>query len=166
MWSAEQNISQAGKGVFHKIPGHVRDKNTGNLYTFFSFLFQQKIRPRGCLYGRLCRTRAFCLRRLSGPQYYLPSFQQFKQKRWSRGRFNRFLPFLVKDPSLLCRRFKQFLWKVLCLRRPIYQLHIAPPLVPAFCYLLTTPRFGALKSWKRVFRKSTSLPETVSAWSA
>ena len=40
MWSAEQNISQAGKGVFHKIPGHVRDKNTGNLYTFFSFLFQ------------------------------------------------------------------------------------------------------------------------------
>ena len=39
-WSAEQNISQAGKSVFHKIPGHVRDKNTGNLYTFFSFLFQ------------------------------------------------------------------------------------------------------------------------------
>ena len=37
MWSAEQNISQAGKGVFHKIPGHVRDKNIGNLYTFFSF---------------------------------------------------------------------------------------------------------------------------------
>ena len=35
MWSAEQNISQAGKGVFHKIPGHARDKNT-----FFSFLFQ------------------------------------------------------------------------------------------------------------------------------
>ena len=35
MWSAEQNISQAGKGVFHKISGHARDKNT-----FFSFLFQ------------------------------------------------------------------------------------------------------------------------------
>ena len=51
MWSAEQNISQAGKGVFHKIPGHVRDKNTGNLYTFFSFLFQQKIRPHGYLNG-------------------------------------------------------------------------------------------------------------------
>ena len=33
-------------------------KNTGNLYTFFSVLFQQKIRPHGCLYGRLCRTRA------------------------------------------------------------------------------------------------------------
>ena len=40
MWSAEQNISLEGKGVFHKIPGHVLDKNTGNLYTFFSFLFQ------------------------------------------------------------------------------------------------------------------------------
>ena len=26
-----------------------------------------------------------------------------------------------------------------------------------FFYLLTLPRFGALKSWKRVFRKSTSL---------
>ena len=40
MWSAEPNISQAGKGVFHKFPGHVLDKSTGNLYTFFSFLFQ------------------------------------------------------------------------------------------------------------------------------
>ena len=37
MWSAEQNIRQAVKGVFHKIPGHVLDRNTPNLYTFFSF---------------------------------------------------------------------------------------------------------------------------------
>ena len=49
-------------------------------------------------YGRLCRTRAFCRQRLSGPQCYLYSFQLFEQKRWSRGRFNRFLPLLVKDP--------------------------------------------------------------------
>ena len=34
------------------IPGHVLEKNTRNLYTFFSFLFQQKIRPHGRLYGR------------------------------------------------------------------------------------------------------------------
>ena len=42
MWSAEQNISQAGKGVFHKIPGHVLDKNTRNLYKFFSSPFNRK----------------------------------------------------------------------------------------------------------------------------
>ena len=64
---------KAGKGVFHIIPGHVLEKNTRNLYTFFSFLFQQKIRPHGRLYGRLCRTRAFCVQRLSGPQCYLSS---------------------------------------------------------------------------------------------
>ena len=42
------------------ISGHVLEKNTRNLYTFFSFLFQQKIRPHGRLYGRLCRTRILC----------------------------------------------------------------------------------------------------------
>ena len=31
---------KVGKGVFHMIPGHVLDKSTGNLYMFFSFLFQ------------------------------------------------------------------------------------------------------------------------------
>ena len=34
MWSAGQNIGQAGKGVFN-IPGHVLDKNTWTLYRFF-----------------------------------------------------------------------------------------------------------------------------------
>ena len=47
------------------IPGHVLEKNTRNLYTFFSFLFQQKIRPHGRLYGHLCKTRASCVQRLS-----------------------------------------------------------------------------------------------------
>ena len=60
--------------------------------------------PHGCLYGRLCRTRVFCLQDLSGPQCYLSSFQLFKQKRWSRGRFNGFLPLLVKDPFV--QKFK------------------------------------------------------------
>ena len=44
----------------------------------------------GRLYGRLCRTRAFCVQRLPWPQCYLSSFQLFKQKRWSRGRFYEF----------------------------------------------------------------------------
>ena len=34
-----------------RLPGHVLDKNTGNLYTLFSFPFQQKIRPHGHLNG-------------------------------------------------------------------------------------------------------------------
>ena len=59
---------------------------------FFFFLFQEKIRrhlrPHGRLYGRICRTRGFCVQRLCGLQYYLSSFQLFQQKRWSRGRFN------------------------------------------------------------------------------
>ena len=92
MWSAKRNISLAGKGVFPMIPGHALEKNTRNLCRFFSFLFQEKIRPHvrphGRLYRRLCRTRGFCVQRLCGPQYYLSSFQLFQQKRWSRGRFN------------------------------------------------------------------------------
>ena len=46
MWSADENISQAGKGVFHKIPGYALDKNTGkntgNLNTFFPSSFNRK----------------------------------------------------------------------------------------------------------------------------
>ena len=42
MWSAEQNISQAGKGVVHKIPGHVLDKNTRKLYALFPSSFRRK----------------------------------------------------------------------------------------------------------------------------
>ena len=57
-----------------RIPGHVLERNTCTLYRFFSFLgCQQKIRPHSRLYGRLCRTRAFCVQRLSGPQCYLSS---------------------------------------------------------------------------------------------
>ena len=35
MWSAEQNISRAGKGVFHEIPSHLFEKSSWNLYRFF-----------------------------------------------------------------------------------------------------------------------------------
>ena len=70
------------------IPSHVLEKNTRNPYTFFSFPFQHKIRPRGRLYGRLCRTRGFCVQRLSTPQCYLSSFQLFQLKRWSTRSLN------------------------------------------------------------------------------
>ena len=36
--------------------------------------------------------------------------------------------------TLLCRSFKQFQWYVLCWRRPIYQLHIVPPLERPFFF--------------------------------
>ena len=88
VWSTVQNISQSKKTCFPPVPGHGLEKNTRNLNTFFSFLFQQKIRPPGLLYGRLCRTRAFCVQCFSGPQCYLSSLQLFQQERWSSGCFN------------------------------------------------------------------------------
>ena len=66
------------------IPGHVLEKNTRNLYTFFSFLFQQKIRPHGHLYGRLCRTRAFCVQRNAT----CPLSSCSNKNHGPRGRFN------------------------------------------------------------------------------
>ena len=57
---------------------------------FFSFLFQQKIRPHGRLYGRLCRTRAFCVQRLSYPgrNATCPLSSCSNKNDGSRGRFN------------------------------------------------------------------------------
>ena len=99
-WSAEQNISQAGKSVFHKIPAFPVMSLTKILETFirsFPSSFNRKyVHMVACtvvFVGPAC-----FVQRLSGPQCYLSSFQLFKQKRWSRGRFNRFLPLLVKDP--------------------------------------------------------------------
>ena len=109
MWSVEQNIGQVEKGVFYKILAFLVMSLTKILETFKRFFpssFNRKyvhtvactvvFRADKCC--RLCRTRAFCAQRLSGPQCYLSSFQLFKQNQWSRGRFNRFLPLLVKDP--------------------------------------------------------------------
>ena len=50
---------------------------------FFNCDFNRKYSRHGRLYGRLCRTRAFCVHRLSGPQCYLSSFQLFQQKRFN-----------------------------------------------------------------------------------
>ena len=88
----ETKSQSSRKRCVPKIPGHALEKNTRNLCRFFFFLFQEKIRPyvrpHGRLYGRLCRTRGFCVQRSCGPQYYLSSFQLFQQKRWSRGCFS------------------------------------------------------------------------------
>ena len=80
------------------IPGHVLEKNTRNLYTFFSFLFQQKIRPHGRLYGRLCRTRILCST-LIRAALLLVLFPAVPTKTIVHAvALTVFLPFLVKDP--------------------------------------------------------------------
>ena len=63
----ETKYQSSRKRCVPKIPGHVLEKNTRNLYRFFFSLFQEKIRshvrPHGRLYGRFCRTRGFCIQR-------------------------------------------------------------------------------------------------------
>ena len=102
MWSAEQNISQAGKRVFHKIPAFPVMSLTKILETFirsFPSSFNRKYAHTvACTVVFVGPARFVCNVRLSVRQCYLSSFQLFKQKRWSRGRFNRFLPLPVKDP--------------------------------------------------------------------
>ena len=63
----ETKYQSSRKRCVPKIPGHVLEKKTRNLYRFFFSLFQEKIRshvrPHGRLYGRFCRTRGFCIQR-------------------------------------------------------------------------------------------------------
>ena len=103
--------------------------------------------PHGRLYGRLCRTRAFSVQRIAqrlfGPQCYLSSFQLFKQKWWSRRRFNRFLPLLVKGPfcvEVLSTFYGRFFVEEGQFINSTSSLHLCRH----FFYLLTPPRFGAL----------------------
>ena len=67
MWSAKQNIRQAGKGVFQRFLVMSLRKILETFIVFFFSLIQEKIRshvrPHGRLYGRFCRTRGFCIQR-------------------------------------------------------------------------------------------------------
>ena len=129
-----------------KIPGHALEKNTRNLYRFFFFLFQEKIRPHvrphGRLYGSLCRTRGFCVQRLCGPQHYLSSFQLFQQKRWSRGCCNCISTLACKGPlcvAVLTSFYVRFFVKVGQFINS-KSFHLGRQ----FFHLLTPPHFGAL----------------------
>ena len=128
------------------IPSHVLEKNTRNPYTFFSFPFQHKIRPRGRLYGRLCRTRGFCVQRLSRPQCYLSSFQLFQLKRWSTRSLNCISTVSCKR-SVCVQVLTSFYGRFFVDERQfikytpsISSLHLGSH----FFHLLTPPRFGAL----------------------
>jgi len=96
------------------------------------------------LYGHLCRTRAFCVQRSSGPQCYLSSFQTFQLFQQKRIR--------------LCISFNPFLWSVLRWRRTIYQvrtLHIVPLLrQPFFSFIDVASLWRAESSGsQQVYRK-------------
>ena len=52
---------------------HVRSDNITWIEVHHGILFDRRLRPHGRLCGRLCRTRAFCVQRLYGPQCYLSS---------------------------------------------------------------------------------------------
>ena len=93
-----------------------------------------------------CKTRALCVQRLWGPQYYLSSFQLFQQKWCSRGRFNCIFTLACKGPvcvDVLTSFYGRLFVEV---RQFINSksLYIVPPLRRHFFRLLTPPRFGAL----------------------
>ena len=93
----ETKYQSSGKRCVPKIPGHVLEKNTRNLYMFFSSFFKRKhvhtfVHTAGS-------TVAFV-----GPASFVfkatcpLSFQLFQQKRWSRGRLNCISMLACKGP--------------------------------------------------------------------
>ena len=84
--------------MFQKIHDHVLDKNTRNLYRFFFLPLSTANTSTRSLVRSPCKTRALCVQRLCGPQYYLSSFQLFQQKWCSRGRFNCIFTLACKGP--------------------------------------------------------------------
>ena len=114
---------------------------------FFPSSFNRKyIGTVACTVVR-CRTREFCVQRLSGPQCHLSSFQLFQQKRWSRGRFNCISTVACRGTVCvegLTSFFGRFFVEVGQFINS-KSLRIVPPLWPPFfLHLLTPPRFGAL----------------------
>ena len=136
---------------------------------FFPSSFNRKyIGTVACTVVR-CRTREFCVQRLSGPQCHLSSFQLFQQKRWSRGRFNCISTVACRGTVCvegLTSFFGRFFVEVGQFINS-KSLRIVPPLWPPFFFaFVDTASLWCVESWKRVSQKSTNLPETVSAWSA
>ena len=120
------------------IPGHVLEKNTRNLYTFFSFLFQQKIRPHGRLYGRLCRTRAFCVKRNAT----CPLSSCSNKNDGPRGRFNCIST--VSCKGSVCVEVLTSFYGRFFVEEGQFIKYTPSTLGSYFFHLLTQPRFGAL----------------------
>ena len=88
VWSTVQNISQSRKRCFPHDSWSCPWEKYSKPFKVFFFSFQQKIRPHSRLYGRLCRTLAFCVQRLFGPQCYFSSSHLFQKNDGPHGRFN------------------------------------------------------------------------------
>ena len=130
------------------IPGHVLEKNTRNLYTFSSFLFQQKIRPHGRLYGRLCRTRILCstLNAYPGRIATCRLSSCSNKNDGPRGRFNCISTVSCKG-SVFVEVLTNFYCKFFVEEGQFIKYTPATPslhLGSHFFQLLTPPRFGAL----------------------
>ena len=129
------------------IPGHVLEKNTRNVYTFFSSLFQQKTRPHGRLYGRLCRTRTLCstLIRAALLLVLFPAEHSNKND-GPRGRFNCISTVSCKGSvcvEVLTNFYGRFFveeGQFIEYTPSTSSLHLGSH----FFHLLTPPRFGAL----------------------
>ena len=167
----ETKYQSSRKRCVPRIPGHALKENillSRNLYAFFFFLFQEKIRshvrPQGRLYGHLCRTQGFCFQRLCGPQCYLSSSQLFQQKRWSRGCCNCISTLACKGP--LCVAGLTSFYGRFFVEVGQFINSMSFHLGHLFFSFADSSSLWRAQWWKRVFRKSTSLPETVSAWSA
>ena len=167
MWSAKQNISHVGKAVLRKIPGHVLEKHTRNLYTFFPSSFNRKYVHTVACTVVFVGPAGFMFNAYPGRKCYLSSFQLFQQKRWLRGRFNCISTLACK--GTVCVDVLTGFYGRLFVEVGQFinskSHYIVPPLWPPFFSFVDTASFWCAESWKRVFRKSTSLPETVSAWS-
>ena len=123
------------------IPGHVREKNTRNLYTFFSFLFQQKIRPQGRLYGR-----HFVFNAYPGRNATCPLSSCSNKNNGPRGRFNCISTVSCKGSvcvEVLTNFYGRFFveeGQFIKYTPSTSSLHLGSH----FFHLLTPPRFGAL----------------------
>ena len=139
------------------IPGHVLEKNTRNLYTFFPSFFNRKyVHTVACtavfVGPASCRFNAY-----PGRIFSCPLSSCCNKNDGPRGRFNCISTVSCKG-SVCVEVLTNFYGRFFVEEG---QLINVPPLrQPFFSFI------HPASLWRSIFRKSTSLPETVSAWSA
>ena len=137
----ETKYQSSRKRCVPKIPGHVLEKNTRNLYRFFSSSFKTK-------YVQTFVHTIACTVVFVGPADFVfnatcpLSFQLFQQKRWSRGRCNCISTLACKGPvcvAVLTNFYGRFFVEVgQFINSKSFHLD------RHFFHLLPPPRFGTL----------------------
>ena len=139
MWSAKQNISRAGKGVF---PRFLVMSLRKILETFIGFFFPFFKRKHFHTFVHTAGSTVVFV----GPASFVfnatcpLSFQLFQQKRWSRGRLNCISMLACKGPvcvAVLTNFYGRFFVEVGQFINS-KSFHLSRH----FCHLLTPPRFG------------------------